>query len=277
MTFFLRPLGSLPHKICIIPHQGSHDIPWNFLVKELSPYPKYLIEDHIILKNPSIKCTYYLHSAQKTREEERAKKSTSPFIIANPTMPKGLDPLPGSSREGEEVSRLLGKENCCLLTGDHATKDVVRNLMKGASFIHAATHCIMKELLSQFSYMDSSLAISSDTITAAEVQDLECVLASTIVLSACRTGDGKVTEEGVLDFSRACISQGVRNIAVSIYRIPDEFTATLMRKVYQHYVLLDSFPLALQKGIAELLADLRSVQSIDPLAFGGFICTGLDN
>ena len=55
-----------------------------------------------------------------------------------------------------------------------------------------------------------------------------------MVLSACDTGRGKITGDGVVGLSRSFISAGVPSVLVSLWSVPDAPTASLMTEFYQN-------------------------------------------
>jgi CHAT domain-containing protein len=55
-----------------------------------------------------------------------------------------------------------------------------------------------------------------------------------VVLSACDTGRGKITGDGVIGLSRSLITAGVPSVIVSLWSIPDAPTASLMTKFYKN-------------------------------------------
>jgi CHAT domain-containing protein len=66
--------------------------------------------------------------------------------------------------------------------------------------------------------------------------NLNCDL---VTLSACETGLGKISKgEGVIGLSRALIYAGARACMVSLWKVPDEATAILMKRYYAK--LIDS-------------------------------------
>lgn len=58
--------------------------------------------------------------------------------------------------------------------------------------------------------------------------------AELVVLSACNTGRGRITGDGVIGLSRALISAGVPSVLVSLWQVPDAPTASLMTEFYQN-------------------------------------------
>jgi CHAT domain-containing protein len=70
-------------------------------------------------------------------------------------------------------------------------------------------------------------------LTAEEIFDMK-LQANLVVLSACNTGDGRITGDGVIGLSRSLISAGVPSVIVSLWRVPDAPTAELMQSFYQN-------------------------------------------
>jgi CHAT domain-containing protein len=60
------------------------------------------------------------------------------------------------------------------------------------------------------------------------------IKAELVVLSACNTGVGKITGDGVIGLSRSLITAGVPSVIVSLWSVPDAPTASLMSEFYQN-------------------------------------------
>lgn len=58
--------------------------------------------------------------------------------------------------------------------------------------------------------------------------------AELVVLSACDTGRGRITGDGVIGLSRSLITAGVPSVIVSLWSVPDAPTASLMTQFYQN-------------------------------------------
>ncbi|NES20296.1 MAG: CHAT domain-containing protein [Symploca sp. SIO3E6] len=81
-----------------------------------------------------------------------------------------------------------------------------------------------------------ALAPSGDDsgfLTAKEIMDLQLNNTELVVLSACDTGRGKITGEGVVGLSRAFIATGVPSVVVSLWAVPDAPTSSLMTEFYR--------------------------------------------
>lgn len=70
-------------------------------------------------------------------------------------------------------------------------------------------------------------------LTAKEIATMK-LNAELVVLSACDTGRGRVTGDGIIGLSRAFIAAGVPSVIVSLWAVPDAPTANLMTLFYQN-------------------------------------------
>jgi CHAT domain-containing protein len=70
-------------------------------------------------------------------------------------------------------------------------------------------------------------------LTAQDILSLKLNNTELVVLSACDTGRGRITGEGVVGLSRAFIAVGVKTVIVSLWAIPDLPTASLMTEFYR--------------------------------------------
>jgi CHAT domain-containing protein len=59
--------------------------------------------------------------------------------------------------------------------------------------------------------------------------------AELVVLSACDTGRGRITGDGVVGLSRAFVTAGVPSIMVSLWAVDDAATAELMVEFYDQW------------------------------------------
>jgi CHAT domain-containing protein/Flp pilus assembly protein TadD len=221
---------------------------------------KYLIERHTILIAPSIQALSLLH-------RRAASSSGKSLVIGNPApMPDNLAPLPGAEVEAKAVAQILKTQ---AIVGKQATKAIVVERLAQAQTIHLATH----GLLDNYEGLQSALAFvgtnSEDgLLTAAEIFDLK-LRADLAVLSACDTGRGRITEDGVIGLSRSLLSAGVSSVVVSLWAVPDLPTAQLMTEFYRN---LQRSPDKAQALRQAMLTTMK--QSPDPRDWAGFILIG---
>jgi CHAT domain-containing protein len=223
----------------------------------LIPFPalqdkdgKYLIEKHTILTAPSIQVLQLTHEQRQRVGATYASplQGNDALVVGNPTMPsvrpapdqppQPLPSLPGAETEANAIAPLL---NTKPLIGNQATKSAIVQLLPKARIIHLATH----GLLDEYRGLGSAIALAPDSsykeevgkvnglLTAEEIFDMK-LNADLVVLSACNTGRGRITGDGIIGLSRALISAGVPSVLVSLWSVPDAPTASLMSEFYQN-------------------------------------------
>jgi CHAT domain-containing protein len=150
--------------------------------------------------------------------------------------PQPLSSLPGAQQEATEIAQLL---NTKALIGKQATKAAILPKLPNARIIHLATHGLLDDLKGLG--VPGAIALAPDgtgelndgLLTASEILDLN-LNAELVVLSACDTGRGRITGDGVIGLSRSLITAGVPSVIVSLWSVPDAPTASLMTEFYQN-------------------------------------------
>ncbi|MDZ7958528.1 MAG: CHAT domain-containing protein [Aulosira sp. DedQUE10] len=228
--------------VVFIPHNSLFLVPFAALQDQEG---KYLIEKHTIFTAPSIQVLALTHQKRHLGFKPGSSAQNplvvgvprNAVVIGNPVMPfngtppQQLDSLPGAEEEAKEVAKLFGTQ---AIIGKVATKEAILKLLPKAQFIHFATHGIFDSLQG----LESAIALApsgkdSGWLTAKEILDLK-LNAELAVLSACDTGRGEITGDGVIGLSRSLISAGVPSVIVSLWSVPDAPTAGLMREFYQN-------------------------------------------
>jgi CHAT domain-containing protein len=203
----------------------------------INPKDQFLIEKHTVQIAPAIQVLDFTH---QLRQQVKKVDLQEVLIVGNPTMPSlgnpptQLIPLLGAEKEAKAIASLL---NTTFLTGDNATKVEVVNKMKSARFVHLATHGLLEEYRKGDIPGAIALAPSSTDdgfLTASEIVTMQ-LNAEMVVLSACKTGQGLLTGDGVIGLSRSLISAGVPSVVVSLWAVPDEPTALLMTEFYKKF------------------------------------------
>jgi filamentous hemagglutinin family protein len=236
---------------------------------------KYLIERHTLLSAPAIQV---LDLAHQLKSQRPTAQFTSTLIVGNPTMPslawqpgeasQPLPSLPGAEQEANAIAKLL---KLSPLIGDQATKATVLQKLPQADVIHFATHGLLDDFSG--SGMPGAIALAPSNgdngiLTASEILDLK-LTANLVVLSACNTGRGRITGDGVVGLSRSLIAAGVPSVVVSLWAVPDDSTAALMTEFYQ---TLQTQP---NKAQALRQAMLKTLQQYpDPRDWAAFMLVG---
>jgi CHAT domain-containing protein len=219
-------------QVIFIPQDVLYRVPFVALQDEGG---KYLIEQHTVLSAPSIQVldlTYQQH--QRLRNQGNGVLSVgvprSGMIVGNPT---GAN-LKAAEKEAMAIASILGTQ---ALIGQDATKSRVLARLSDAKVIHLATHG--KYVDDKGAGLQSALAFApagqdQGLLPASEIFDLK-LSANLVVLSACNSGRGEITGEGVIGLSRAFIAAGVPSLVLSLWSIKDEDSAvTFMQQFYQN-------------------------------------------
>lgn len=184
--------------------------------------------------------------------------------------------LPGTAQEVEEIGEMLSKSGIQVmkLKGKQATettfkqwsgcspellhisthgfywsksKDLARNemesrLLQGSGYVtHESEDLLRSGLL--FAGANNTLsgkhidAKSEDGILSAlEVCSLDLSNIDLLVLSACNTGLGEISSDGVFGLQRGFKKAGVNSILMSLWNVNDSVTRELVSSFYLHYL-----------------------------------------
>lgn len=236
---------SADEKVMVVPHRELFLVPFPALQ---SADGQYLIENHTLVTAPSMQTLNVLQQRSQNRSGQSLvvgiDRNQAAVIVGNPHMPSvpfrpggppmPLTPLPGAEAEAVAIAPLL---NANPLLGAAATESTVRDRLADADIIHLATHGLLDErqgLSSAIALTPVSAQNSLDDglLTAQEVMQLN-LKADLVVLSACNTGRGRITGDGVVGLSRSFLAAGANNLVASLWAVPDEATALLMTEFYQ--------------------------------------------
>ena len=247
----IQPIDDLLPKnpdahVIFIPHQSLFLVPFAALQDAQG---KYLVEKHTLLTATSIQQLELSHQLLLKNQPTNPPNSLvvgiprKSVILGNPSpMPKviyrdgtseQLDTLKGAEEEAKTIAKILKIEP---LIGNQATKTKILAQMSDAKIIHLATHGLLNDLGTGIPGVLAFAPSGKDNglLTSSEIFDLK-LNASLVVLSACNTGRGKLTGDGVIGLSRAFLSAGVPSIIVSLWAVNDASTAFLMTQFYHHW------------------------------------------
>jgi hypothetical protein len=151
-------------------------------------------------------------------------------------------PLPAAQAEVSDIARDFGPGAIACLGSDATEQEVIRKA-PGFRFVHFATHGVAEDGDARFGGLVLSPPRPSerqkddtldDFLQVFEMFELR-LSAELVVCSACRTGLGKLQEgEGIRGMAHALFSAGARALVLSLWSVPDEATAELMRRLYVH-------------------------------------------
>jgi CHAT domain-containing protein len=230
---------------------------------------KPLIEHHTL----SIALALQAIQSEPIRQQLPLKPNV--LVVGNPTMPfiegKKLPPLPAAETEAKQIAQLFSTK---ALVRDQPTKPVVMKQMQTSNLIHLATHGLMNSFSGE---VPGAIVLAGKTeadglLTSSEILDLK-LRANLVVLSACDTGRGKITGDGVIGLSRSLFLAGVPSVVVSLWSVNDQSTSLLMTEFYRNW-----HDRKLTKAQALRQAMLTTKQRFpDPIDWAAFNLIGAPN
>ena len=236
------------NRVIFIPHRSLFLVPFAALPTASG---QRLIEQYTLSLATSIQLLGLNSNLSQSNLSPSGQSPKRSLIVGNPTMPTlppvldappvTLEALPGAGVEAKTIATLL---QAPVLTEDQATESQVVSQMPQADLIHLATHGLLDELSHLDLIIPGAIALAPEVpyqgditapdglLTANEILDLN-LTADLVVLSACNTGKGNITGDGVIGLSRSFMAAGVPNVVVSLWAVPDAPTAELMVAFYQ--------------------------------------------
>lgn len=157
--------------------------------------------------------------------------------------------LPGTLEEivySDKILRSNGLQTSCY-SGQQGNIDCFRQLSgKSPSILHIATHALWDNenlntglllhgglLFSTSKDLDETPLLHRENFMSAfEIATMDLTNTSLAVLSACETGIGKITDDGVFGIQRAFKLAGVKTIIMSLWKVDDVATALMMTTFY---------------------------------------------
>jgi CHAT domain-containing protein len=248
-------------RVIILPQNELFLVPFAALQDDRD---KYLIQQHTITIAPSIQVL----ALTETKSNRLSK--VAPLVVGNPIMPSfggtQLANLPGSEAEAKGIGTIL---KVAPLIGAQADKQQVIALMKTAPIIHLATHGLLDTIKGD---IPGAIALTNGFLTSGEIFDMQ-LSANLVVLSACDTGRGDLTGEGVVGLSRSLSVAGVPSVIVSLWEVNDEATKALMEEFYRN-LQLKKLPKAqaLRQAMLTTMADYPN-----PNFWSAFMLVGSGN
>ena len=218
--------------------------------------------------------------------------------------------LPGTAEEADALAKLL--DGATVLRGTKATEDALKHLagprilhvathgfflpaeappppvaasqfQAGPSMPLPATAALLDQagapenpLLRSGLALAGANTLSSGTedgiLTALEAAGLDLAGTRLVVLSACETGVGKVTEgDGVHGLRRALVIAGAETLVMSLWQVDDRATRELMTGYYKKLEAGEGRSAALR---AVQLQMLRNERTAHPYYWASFVPTG---
>jgi CHAT domain-containing protein len=218
---------------------------------------RYLVEHYAVNTVPSVGVL----QVTAKNEAAAAKLPLSYVLLANPqSYPKvngkPLAPLPGTAAEVRAISRELSGRSVTTLQGRQAGIDSLVEALPKATVLHFATHAVVSDTEPANSYLALDRTQRGGLLTTSSVYELH-MKTNLVVLSACSTGRGPISGDGVAGLSRAFFYAGAASLVTTLWDVVDEPTARLMPRFYAGLVRGETRSSALRNAQLGLIDDLR--------------------
>jgi tetratricopeptide (TPR) repeat protein len=212
-----------------------------------------------------------------TREHQNRVRGLrqAALIVGDPTIhpnfqldPHKLKQIPRAKEAAEAIAATLQTQ---AISGDNATKVAILDRMLNTRIVHLSAHGLIDDFQSSGIPGAIILAPSGDDDGAIHAIDiLQLKLDSElVVLSACSTGRGRITGDGVIGLSRCFILAGVPSIVVSLWNMGVISAKLLMTEFYQNLARGDDRAMALRCAMLTTKARFPS-----PIAWAAFTLIG---
>ncbi len=286
----------------------SPDGVYNLINLETIPTPdgKYVIDNSNIVMVSNTKDLYLRKVKAKT-----ASASNNATMFGNPTFyltasaSNSIPQLPGTEVEVNELQDLLKQKGWITdkYLEANATEEHVKEL-ESPKIFHIATHgfyaptitpdeaSLLTEnetMMTENPLLKTGLLlkgagdvrdkskynynIESGILTAYEAMSLNLDKTDLVVLSACETGLGDISNgEGVYGLQRAFLVAGAKTLIMSMFKVDDEATQKLILTFYRKWLTTGN----LRQSFVDAKKELR-VEYPDPINWGAFMMIGLDN
>jgi CHAT domain-containing protein/tetratricopeptide (TPR) repeat protein len=247
--------------VTIVPHGPLFRLSFAAL---LDPRHHYLIEKYALNTIPAVGLLRY---TSRNKIEAEALPQHYTLLAAPQTMPRlggiPLPPLPGTADEIAAIAKTLPAGETSLLKGSRANANELLRELPQATVVHFATHAIVsgtdpfRSFLALNPEAGKEDLASDGLLTAASIYSLR-MHAHMVVLSACRTGRGPVSADGVAGLARAFFYAGSESIVSTLWDVADQPTATLMPLFYGRLAKGESRAQALRLAQLDLIKQLRA-------------------
>jgi CHAT domain-containing protein len=256
----LAPLEPfLRHRhLVVVPHGPLHTLPFAALWSERQG--QYALEKRTLTVVPS-------GTALRFLGERRTPFSGRALVFGNPD-----GSLPSSAAEAQAVAELFRTDP---LLGDKAQLGRLRKEAGRADIVHLATHGLFVSNDPLSSYVQLAPSGMKGRLQVRDVLALDLAQTDLVVLSACSTGRGQVSEsDDVVGLTRAFLAAGAPSVITTLWPVDDEASAALMTSFYRH--LLQPGTRAAEALRAAQLEVRGRPEWSSPYFWAGFILNGVD-
>lgn len=263
--------------LIIVPEEELLYVPFDILCKsqwkkgEHFRNLKYLIHDHPISYNYSSTLRFKLRKSLSNPNDEIL--SYAPIYNFESS---GLEPLPFAQEEVSYINSLFSSSN---ITGEYATEHHFKTYARDYKYLHLSMHSSINEENSIFSNLFFSDDTNSTEDGKLEINELyrEKINSDLVVLSGCRTGDGKLYKgEGLYSLSRGFMHAGCPNITLTMWDVNDESSYHIIHNYYKYLSEGLANDIALQRSKIDYLKQASSLNAL-PFFWASYMILGDNN
>jgi CHAT domain-containing protein len=209
--------------VAFIPQESSFLVPFAALKSQSG---QYLIEQYPILTAPSIQTLAITQQQRQRLGNQQTIPPEEALIVGIPEeqviqiagKPETFSALLGAGKEAESIMQIFKTQ---ALLSRQATKAAVLARMPQSRVIHLAAHGLLDDfkglgIPGAIALTPADKQPNDGLLTADEIADLN-LKAELVVLSACDTGRGSISGDGVIGLSRSLMRAGVPSIVVSLW------------------------------------------------------------
>jgi CHAT domain-containing protein/tetratricopeptide (TPR) repeat protein len=243
-------------RLTIVAHGPLLHVPFAAL---RDPQGRYLLERYTIHSVPAAAVLQFTN--ERRQVNARAGRL---LLVADPAMPPAvsgeppLPRLPGALEETRAIARLVPASRTTMLAEADATEVHVRSALATRAVVHFATHAIVRDADPMASFLALDRSKDRDgRLTARKIYGMQ-LDADLVVLSACRSGDGMVTGDGIAGLARAFFYAGAASVLVSVWDVADAPTSRLIPAFYRLWLSGADKARALRAAQLDLISDLRA-------------------
>ena len=169
-----------------------------------------------------------------------------------------------------EIDDIASLTNGIKFVGHEAKKDTFLFHNQDYSILHLAMHA----KIDNDNPLYNRLVFEDGELTSSEIYNSRSK-ANMLVLSACNTGFGKIEKgEGVMSMARAFHFSGIQSIVMSLWKVPDKETKTIMIDFYRFLQKGKSKSEALRQAKLSFLKKNKNTVLIHPYYWSGFVING---
>jgi CHAT domain-containing protein len=268
-------------KVVVIPDGSLHLLPVDALVTSHQSETltfrdlQYLIYDHEVT---------YAYSSSILFHQPRTQRSQINNVLAfsysnedgevNAFRKDELSSLPGTYKELKSLSGIF--KNVKPFTGPDARKSNFISHAKNHDLIHLAVHGIGDpQVIDNSRLIFRPDELEPGDLYAFDIYNLQ-IDAKLVVLSGCETGLGKQqTGEGVFSIARAFSYAGCPSVVMTMWRVPDTFTAPIVSEFYKRLHNGQSIGASLRASKLKFIEESDGL-SAHPANWAEFVLNGED-